>query len=84
MTIIIHDADFFSQEDEPTLLLYLLLLKSSSFRNYVFAATDIDQLVLPILKVVITIQVVGRNLLKAYLNNKDYCTQCKLCLSQNR
>ena len=41
----------FLQNDEPTLLLYLLLLKSSSFRNYVFAATDIDQLVLPILKV---------------------------------
>jgi len=38
------------QHDEPTLLLYLLLLKSSSFRNYVFAATDIDQLVLPILQ----------------------------------
>jgi len=38
------------QGDEPTLLLYLLLLKSSAFRNYVFAATDIDQLVLPILQ----------------------------------
>ncbi|XP_023348059.1 dymeclin isoform X3 [Eurytemora carolleeae] len=40
------------QNDEPTLLLYLLLLKCSSFRNYVFAATDIDQLVLPILQTI--------------------------------
>jgi len=38
------------QNDEPTLLLYLLLLKSSAFRNYVLAATDIDALFLPILQ----------------------------------
>ena len=48
---ILSKRDLFVQNDEPTLLLYLLLLKSCSFRNYVFAATDIDQLVLPILQV---------------------------------
>jgi len=38
------------QNDEPTLLLYLLLLKSATFRNEILAATDIDTLFLPILQ----------------------------------
>jgi len=36
--------------DEATLLLYLLLHRNLNFRNFVLAATDIDQLVIPILQ----------------------------------
>jgi len=38
------------QTDESTLLLYLLLHRNTGFRNFVLAATDIDQLVIPILQ----------------------------------
>jgi len=36
--------------DEATLLLYLLLHRNPGFRNFVLAATDVDQLVIPILQ----------------------------------
>jgi len=38
------------QSDESTLLLYLLLHRNPGFKNFVLAATDIDQLVVPILQ----------------------------------
>lgn len=38
------------ESDEATLLLYLLLHRNPGFKNFILAATDIDQLVVPILQ----------------------------------
>ncbi|XP_063723494.1 dymeclin-like isoform X2 [Symsagittifera roscoffensis] len=44
----------FLDEDQETLMLYMLLHKNSAFLNYVMTRSDIDKLLLPLLKVLYT------------------------------
>lgn len=50
---LLNTFSYIASDDETTLLLYLLLHKNYSFRNFVMSrASDLDLIVLPILKVI--------------------------------
>ncbi|XP_072173418.1 dymeclin-like [Diadema setosum] len=44
------------RDDQSTLLLYLLLHQNANFRNYVLSRTNIDRLVMPLLKILYNAQ----------------------------